>query len=729
MTKPTTYREKRRDDSVRKYLNGKARRPYVLREDLINGFAAKDRIDDKKEKIENKRNTKNSSPCTCEKALVQFSGMFKKFVHSNHKLNNNEPDQEPKMSTKAIRSIKEQNKWLVANVFDSYGNYLFCCSCIKKILRVGGTRLHRLREIKRQEANEPIIRIRKEDVPMERLCDVVLPVNEPDVLTWWINLEDNSIIELRSPPKLHRGKSNNCKEILLPRFLEFIDKNSQPNGRRVGSHGPLFFLNSKFDRINAPSKSEKCKPEQWKSRSLVYEFNRTLEDNKSISNGTAKKWLKAYRPKHAISPKKTDYCEMCIECQEQKRRHEAISMRLLQNGNSDEDEILENKALAESYGLLLEEHKMDAASELQHYRQETDKCRSLYQSIEKLQNKSPKTKEGEANLQKIRKQMVFSLSLDYQQAKLTPHWGFSAQPSETYYLRKLSHNIFGIVNHALGKNSVYVLDERIAGAKNGNITISLIDKYIDQKLPSWARNLCLFMDNGATNKNQFMLQWGMELVEKGDFDMFRMCFFVPGHAKNDVDRLFARISHSFNNNDVFNTQQLVSLIQDTIEPAGSCLNINNRDLVNWKALLTNKYASFKNIKNYRDYLIKRNDQGKTVVYYKACCYHGEYKVSSLLKKNVDADFDLTNEVSNYAYEPKEMSPELSQEKIRDLVKMYDKFIDPTLRPKWLPKSKSIPTPRVTISSPSSALACQHRETLKKKRRKKMDKKYETKKCT
>ena len=51
MTKPTTYREKIRDDSVRKYLNGEARRPYVLREDLINGLAAKDRIDDKKEKI------------------------------------------------------------------------------------------------------------------------------------------------------------------------------------------------------------------------------------------------------------------------------------------------------------------------------------------------------------------------------------------------------------------------------------------------------------------------------------------------------------------------------------------------------------------------------------------------------------------------------------------------------------------------------------------------------
>ena len=96
---------------------------------------------------------------------------------------------------------------------------------------------------------------------------------------------------------------------------------------------------------------------------------------------------------------------------------------------------------------------------------------------------------------------TFTLSLDYQQSKLTPHWGFSAQPSETYYLRKLSHNIFGIVDHTLAKNAVYVLDERAGGAKNADITISSIDHYIHQQIPSWARHLCLFMDNGATNKN------------------------------------------------------------------------------------------------------------------------------------------------------------------------------------------------------------------------------------
>jgi len=421
-----------------------------------------------------------------------------------------------------------------------------------------------------------------------------------------------------------------------------------------------------------------------------------------------------YRPKHAICPKKTDYCEMCVECQEQKRRHETISMRLQQEGNGNEDEIRENKALSESYGLLLEEHKMDAANELDHYRHQTNKSRELYNHLEELRKKESKSKEEEVQLQELIGQITFTLSLDYQQSKLTPHWGFSAQPSETYYLRKLSHNIFGIVDHTLAKNAVYVLDERAGGAKNADITISSIDHYIHQQIPSWARHLCLFMDNGATNKNQFMIQWAMELIERNDYDTIRMCFLVPGHGKNDADRLFSRISHAFHNNDVFVTEHLLKLIRDTLGPSDSCIHATSRDIVNWKGLLAQKYTSLKEITSYRDFLIERNATGRVVVYHKECCYAGKYAHKELLKRNVDAGLDLMGEVKNFTYEAKGMSPDLSKKKMADLVKMYDKFIDPILRPKWLPASYTTTTHLVTTSTPSSELAREHRAALRKR---------------
>jgi len=688
-----TYRKKRRYDSVEKYLNGEARRPYVLREDIACGL--KDN-----EKLKN-----GVSPsCSCQKTLGKFSATFNNMLR-----NNLSSTQQPKVKDRNL-----QNRWLLANIFDSYGNYIFCFSCIRSILKVSGKRICRLREIKRQQTKAPTIRIRKDQVLPGQTCDIIPPVNEVNALVWWMNLEDSSMVELRFSPKLHGGKSNYSKEEILPRFLSFIDINSQPNGRRVGSHGPLYFLNSKFDRINAPSSGEVDKPESWKRRSLVYEFNRTVESSKGISNGTVKKWLKAHRPKHAISPRMTDYCEMCAECREQKRRYETISLRLQQEGNGSEREIRESQALAESYGLLLEEHRMDAGFELDHYRQKTKKSRSLYHRIEELQKRKSKT--DKTNLQELEGQIVFSLSLDYQQSKLTPHWGFSAQPSETYYLRKLSHNIFGIVDHTLAKDVVYVLDERAGGAKNADITISLVDHYIYRNLPSWARHLCLFMDNGTTNKNQFIIQWAMELVERRDYDSIRLCFFVPGHGKSDADRLFSRISHAFDNNDVFVTSQLLTLIRDTLAPTGTCIQASNRDIVDWKNLLTKKYAPMKNIKSYRDFSVKRNAKGKVLVYHKECCYTGDYVHKNLVKENDNEVLDLKKESKNFTYEAKDMSSDLSQEKINDLVKMYDKFIDPSLRPEWLPKTQSIITANESISSTSSDLARRHRATLRKRKK-------------
>jgi hypothetical protein len=137
--------------------------------------------------------------------------------------------------------------------------------------------------------------------------------------------------------------------------------------------------------------------------------------------------------------------------------------------------------------------------------------------------------------------------------------------------------------------------------------------------------------------------------------------------------------------------------------------------VNWKGLLTQKYTCLKEIKSYRDFLIKRNAKGRVVVYHKECCYAGEYVHKRLLKKNIDAGSDLTGEAKSFTYKAKGMSPALSKEKVADLVRMYDKFIDPILRPKWLPASHTITVPRVTTSSPSSELAREHRAALKKRK--------------
>jgi hypothetical protein len=120
------------------------------------------------------------------------------------------------------------------------------------------------------------------------------------------------------------------------------------------------------------------------------------------------------------------------------------------------------------------------------------------------------------------------------------------------------------------------------------------------------------MDNGPTNRNQYMIQYATELVQSDKYDTVEICYLVAGHAKFDPDRLFALIANAFNVSDVFSTEQLLKLIRN-IDSIGSCIHIINSDIVTWKELLGNKYNSIEKIKNYRNFIIKRNESGKVKV--------------------------------------------------------------------------------------------------------------------
>ena len=87
-----SYREKRRQGSVVKYLSGEARKPYVLRKDIARGL----------DKNGNSNDVKLPS-CTCQNTLGKFSNTFKNMIHDNLS------------STQKSKTINrnQQNKWLL----------------------------------------------------------------------------------------------------------------------------------------------------------------------------------------------------------------------------------------------------------------------------------------------------------------------------------------------------------------------------------------------------------------------------------------------------------------------------------------------------------------------------------------------------------------------------------------------------------------------------------------
>ena len=119
-----------------------------------------------------------------------------------------------------------------------------------------------------------------------------------------------------------------------------------------------------------------------------------------------------------------------------------------------------------------------------------------------------------SELTEAQRTFTLVLSADYQQSKLIPHWGQSEQPGSTYYLQKLSFDIFGLVDHRDNLKDITIFDETI-GPKNTDHTISFLSRYITQVRTDhpWIKHACIFLDNpGSTNKDRYLFSREWKLL-------------------------------------------------------------------------------------------------------------------------------------------------------------------------------------------------------------------------
>jgi len=197
------------------------------------------------------------------------------------------------------------------------------------------------------------------------------------------------------------------------------------------------------------------------------------------------------------------------------------------------------------------------------YRSVTDKCKNEWKKITELESKVNRTSEEEQTVDGLKYSFTLVLSADYQMNKLLPYWGESPQPGSTYYLQKVSYDVFGVVDHRDNAGHCYLFSECI-GPKNTDHTVSYIFHYLKStnKIPDWVKRVHLFLDNaGSTNKNQYLMGSVFEVVERGLFNYFRVSFMVAGHTKFAPDRLFALLAKKYYSSDVFNQLQLIDVYE------------------------------------------------------------------------------------------------------------------------------------------------------------------------
>ena len=162
------------------------------------------------------------------------------------------------------------------------GNYLYCSPCIRTTFGISRRRLTRQRAVKRKQSEEPLREMTKVEVEEERVSEYVVMPASLDIAfkEWWRSLEPSHTVMVRYPHEHHGNagrKSNSSKGSVMEDFLNFVDVNSQPNGRSADSRGPTYYFLSKFTTLQAPAPSSPQFQERL-SRSVVGEFNRAQRE-------------------------------------------------------------------------------------------------------------------------------------------------------------------------------------------------------------------------------------------------------------------------------------------------------------------------------------------------------------------------------------------------------------------------------------------------------------------
>lgn len=285
-------------------------------------------------------------------------------------------------------------------MFDTLGNYLYCSECIRSALGISKDRLTRQRNIKCLQSRT---QISKSEIEKKGLgAFVLMPLHLDESFNkWWRSEDQSSVMQVRMPHERHgnAGKaSNSAKTTVHQDFIEFVDMNTQPNGR---SAGPTPYFLPKFTTIQAPKPSVSNYNERL-SRSVVGEFNRVQceRGRGECSNGSSHNWLKAERPKVAICP---DYCDTCSKYKVEIHAKQTTINRLLQSANASPNEVVKLESKMKSLKQQHEEHTTMAQKSHHYYSDTTTKCAAEWEKIVSLEMKGSLTRAEKVKLTRLKK--------------------------------------------------------------------------------------------------------------------------------------------------------------------------------------------------------------------------------------------------------------------------------------------------------------------------------------
>ena len=172
----------------------------------------------------------------------------------------------------------------------------------------------------------------------------------------------------------------------------------------------------------------------------------------------------------------------------------------------------------------------------------------------------------------------------------------------------------------------------------------------------------------------------MELIQEKILDFIQVSFMIVGHTKFEVDRVFSSTSKAYNQSDVFNTEELASVMSqaDNLDAT-----IDDGSLVYpWREAVDRKYTKLSGIRSLHDFLVVRHpESGKAVMTVRNFSYGGPAQSASIKVKD-GIPFD-EHVVPSQNYIQLNMIRTLSSTKLDHLTQMYQKFIQPEKHPSFI----------------------------------------------
>ena len=142
------------------------------------------------------------------------------------------------------------DEWIRNNLFDGLGNYCYCQVCITEVYGIGSQRLAHQRSVKSRQCLILLLPMTNSNVICNKLEKrVVMPDNQDNFKKWWPTLSGTDVVNVHYPHESHglaRKPSNSAKVTVREQFLEFVDQNSQPNGRQASKFRGTFLLLAKI---------------------------------------------------------------------------------------------------------------------------------------------------------------------------------------------------------------------------------------------------------------------------------------------------------------------------------------------------------------------------------------------------------------------------------------------------------------------------------------------------